>query len=112
MAGISHHMTGWGGGGQAGRSAATYTHRALLDLAFTGKTPPVLCTSHGHIICAYICLCMYYAICLVICNMQTKGGNGGRGERVQHSSVGSMLACCTAGPSSNPGSALQGGFSC
>jgi hypothetical protein len=22
---------------------------------------------------------MYYAICLVICNMQTKGGNGGRG---------------------------------
>jgi hypothetical protein len=31
--------------------------------------------------------------------------------RVQHSSVGSALACCTAGPSSNPGSAPQGGFS-
>ncbi len=53
---------------------------------------------------------MYYAICLVICNMQTKGGNGRRGERLQHSSVCSMLACCTADPSSNPGSALQGGF--
>jgi hypothetical protein len=32
--------------------------------------------------------------------------------RVQHSSVGSVLACCTAGPSSNPCSWLQGGFSC
>jgi hypothetical protein len=30
--------------------------------------------------------------------MQTKGGNGGRGERVQHSSVGSMLACCPGRP--------------
>ncbi len=38
MAGIPHHMTGWGGGGWAGgRSAATYTHRAQLGLAFTKK---------------------------------------------------------------------------
>jgi hypothetical protein len=29
---------------------------------------------------------MYYAICLVICNMQTKGGKGGRegGEYIQY----------------------------
>jgi hypothetical protein len=32
--------------------------------------------------------------------------------RMRHGSVGSVLACCTAAPSSNPGSALQGGFSC
>jgi hypothetical protein len=31
--------------------------------------------------------------------------------RVQRDSVGSALACCMAGPSSNPGSAPQGGFS-
>jgi hypothetical protein len=29
---------------------------------------------------------------------------------LQHSSVGSVLACCTADPSSNPSSALQGVF--
>ncbi len=46
----------------AGRSAATYTHRAQLDLAFTGKTPPVLCTTHGHIICAYI---QYAYVCIM-----------------------------------------------
>ncbi len=27
---------------------------------------------------AYAYVCMYYEICLVICNMQTKGGNMGR----------------------------------
>jgi hypothetical protein len=31
-----------GRGGQAGRSAATYTHRAQLGLAFTGRTPPAV----------------------------------------------------------------------
>jgi hypothetical protein len=30
--------------------------------------------------------------------------------RVQRGSIGSALACCMAGPSSNSGSALQGGF--
>ncbi len=29
-----------GGGGGVGRSAATYTHRAQLSLAFTESTPP------------------------------------------------------------------------
>jgi hypothetical protein len=105
MAGISHHMTGWGGGGEGG---------AGLGLAFKEETTSCFMyqpwTYNMRIYC--ICLCMYYAICPLICNMQTKGGNGGRGEKVQHSSVGSMLACYTAGPSLNPGSALKGGFSC
>jgi hypothetical protein len=35
-------LGGGGGDGQAGRSAASYTHRAQLGLAFTGGTPPAL----------------------------------------------------------------------
>ena len=49
MAGIPHHMTGWGGGRLAGRSAPTYTHRAQLGFGHhRGHTFCVMATIPGR----------------------------------------------------------------
>jgi hypothetical protein len=69
MAGIPHHMTGWGGGGEwAGWPVSCHIHtQGTVRLAFTGRTPPALWRPFFLIKIFYVLQLLTYFIIYFYC---------------------------------------------